>query len=69
MLKRLEGPVRSLAVLLEYLRVRPQAQGYKGVLQGIGLLQSCLGSLGLVVSGYNTHSFRIGRATDIFDNN
>ncbi len=76
--KRMEVPVCPLAVLLEYLKVRPQTQGPLFILlEGrsvtrdwfIAKLRLCLESLGLVVSDYNTYSFRIGRATDLFDDN
>ncbi len=77
--KRMEGPVVCpLAVLLEYLKGRPRTPGPLFILLErrsvtrdwfIAKLRLCLGSLGFVVSGYNTHSSRIGRATDLFDDN
>ncbi len=73
----MEVPVCPLAVLLEYLKVRPDSGTLFILLEGksvtrdwfIAKLRLCLESLGLVASVYNTHSFRIGGATDLFDDN
>ncbi|XP_077156397.1 uncharacterized protein LOC143819120 isoform X1 [Paroedura picta] len=61
--------------LTEYLRVRPQGKGplfihkdgtYFSRFQFLAILRACLRKMGLDAGKYGTHSFRIGAATQAF---
>ena len=68
------SPICPISALLRYLRLRPRVQGPLFINADqvpitrswfSRMLKRCLAIAGFPVHAYNTHSFRLGRATDL----